>query len=148
MSRSQRRWAVARVEEELDLLPLMNLFVVLIPMLLLSAVFVEMSVIRMDAPSDTPPASERTPLGLSVAIGEASWTISGRNVDPVVVDRAEEGSLERLRAELAGIAGRFPDDHDVVIRSRESTRYEDIVMVMDVSRETGFPGVSLTGGEP
>ncbi len=40
------------VEKDLDIMPLMNLFVALIPMLLISAVFLNVTVIEMDAPPE------------------------------------------------------------------------------------------------
>ena len=48
----RRRGYRQLVEADLDIMPLMNLFVVLIPMLLLSAVFVEINAIEMDLPGD------------------------------------------------------------------------------------------------
>ena len=44
---------------------------------------------------------------------------------------------------LAGVAGQYPDNRDVRIVSQSDTRYEDIVRVMDISREAGLPGASL-----
>lgn len=147
MSR-RRRSARAVVQEDLEILPLMNLFVVLIPMLLLSAVFLEMSVIHVGLPSDEAPqkpAEER--LGLAVLIGDEAWVVKGRKLAPQVILREGEDADARLRAALADVSERFPEDHDVVVRSGPRTRYEDIVQVMDASRESGFAGVSLAGGE-
>ena len=63
MIRKRQRSLGEHVEGDLEILPLMNLFVVLIPMLLISAVFVHLTVIRMNLPSDdasaTPPQRER-----------------------------------------------------------------------------------------
>jgi biopolymer transport protein ExbD len=144
----KRRSVRAVVQDELEVLPLMNLFVVLIPMLLLSAVFLEMSVIRMGLPSDesddSPP---RERLSLSVSIRDDAWVVKGRRLDTVVIDRTADDADTRLRAALSSVSERFPEDHDVVVRPAERTRYEDIVSVMDASRESGFPGVSLAGGE-
>ena len=41
------------------------------------------------------------------------------------------------------MAGQYPDNRDVMIVSQSDTRYEDIVRVMDISREAGLPGSSL-----
>jgi biopolymer transport protein ExbD len=144
----RRRSVRATVQEELEILPMMNLFVVLIPMLLLSAVFLEMSVIRVGLPSDDAsekPAEER--LGLAVLIGDEAWVVKGRKLEPQVVLREGEDAEARLRAALVGVSERFPDDHDVTVRSGPRTRYEDIVQVMDAGRESGFANVSLAGGD-
>jgi biopolymer transport protein ExbD len=132
------------VVEELEMLPMMNLFVVLIPMLLLSAVFLEMSVIRMNLPGDdAPPPSPRETLGLSVTIADAAWVVSGRGLPAHEIARDGDGAPARLREALAAASAGHPDDKDVTIRSAETTRYEEIVLVMDASRESGFPNVSL-----
>lgn len=146
MSR-RKRSARGLVVEEVETLPLMNLFVVLIPMLLLSAVFLEMSVIRMHLPGEgDAEESARERLGLSVAILDEAWVIDGRGVKERVIDRTGPDAETELRAALGSLSERFPQDHDVVVRSAERTRYEDIVQVMDVSRESGFANVSLSGG--
>jgi biopolymer transport protein ExbD len=141
-----RRSARTTVQDELEILPLMNLFVVLIPMLLLSAVFLEMSVIRMGLPSDGTDEPMHDRLSLSVSIRDDAWVVRGHKLDTLVIDRADPDAGTRLHDALAAVSARFPDDHDVVLRPTERTRYEDIVRVMDVSRDAGFPGVSLAGG--
>jgi len=147
MIRRRKRSHRNAVEDDLEVLPLMNLFVVLIPMLLLSAVFLEMAVIRMNLPSeDAAPAAERKEsLGLSIAIEESRWLLKGRRLEARAIDRTAENAVDVLRATLAEVTVRFPDDHDVVIVSQPHTRYDDIIEVMDVSRETGHGNVSLLG---
>ncbi len=144
MIRRRRKHFHEHVEEDLEILPLMNLFVVLIPMLLISAVFIEMAVIRMDLPGeDAPPPKPRESLALSVSIRPEAWVVKGRRLPTSTVERGADDAEARLADLLAGIAAEHPDDHDVVIRSQPDTRYDDIVAVMDVSRDAGLPNVSL-----
>jgi biopolymer transport protein ExbD len=137
-----------RNEEDLELLPLMNLFVVLIPMLLLSAVFLELAVIKMVLPTDETPLSknEIESLNLSIAITDAQYVVKGRRLPAQTIDRSSDDSEGSLRDTLAALTERFPDEHAVVIVSQAETRYDDIISVMDVSRETGFGNISLSGG--
>jgi biopolymer transport protein ExbD len=88
MSRSKR---MAEEDQELNLAPIMNMVVILIPLLLLSAVFVEVSVINITAPklsvgppSNEPPPDEK-PLNLTVTIGAKGLFIAaeGGNLPPV-----------------------------------------------------------------
>jgi biopolymer transport protein ExbD len=126
----------------------MNLFVVLIPMLLLSAVFVELAVIRMGLPSDDAepaPAEPRESLGLAVAIEDDRWIIRAEKIEPTAIARDGEAAIEALQAALADVGTRFPENRDVVILSRPHTKYDDIISVMDVSRATGLENVSLLG---
>lgn len=79
--------------QELNLGPMMNLVIILIPMLLLSIVFLEVGVINITAPNlsvggppkDTPPEPEKQPLNLTVAVSVNGFTIAatGANVPPM-----------------------------------------------------------------
>jgi biopolymer transport protein ExbD len=133
---------------DLEVLPMMNLFVVLIPMLLLSAVFAELAVIRMGLPSaDAESRSERESLGLAVAIEDDRWIVRADRFEAKIVGRDGSGAIGSLRRTLAGVTASFPENRDVVILSYPHTRYEDIISVMDISRETGLENLSLLGAE-
>jgi hypothetical protein len=57
--------------------------------------------------------------------------------------------VEALAGALRDYGARHPGLDAVVLVSAPGTRYEEIVAVMDVSRESGFPQISLAaaGGE-
>jgi biopolymer transport protein ExbD len=148
MRTSTRRGYRNIIEGDLELMPLMNLFVAMIPMLLISAVFLNVTVIDMKAPSDQAadtPQSES--LGLSVTIQEASFVIEGRGLQKTVIARADTDADQQLGGALAQVAASHPDNKDVVIVSQPDTNYGDIVAVMDISRENGLPGVALMGAK-
>ena len=46
---------------------------------------------------------------------------------------------------LDGIKKQYPDNEEIMIISQTRTRYEDIILVMDVSRESGMGSASLLG---
>lgn len=95
MARRRLRRFREIVESDLEILPLMNLFVVLIPMLLLSAVFLELSVIHMAAPgTDEQAEVEKEPFDLAVHISETSWEIRARDIETRVISRTEAGVEE------------------------------------------------------
>ncbi len=140
------------IEADIEMLPLMNLFIVLIPMLLLSAVFVEVTAIDMAMPGADPSESapEEEPFRLSVEIAPDAYVIDGNRVDRRVIDwgtpagtPSPDAAHETLRAALAGIAERHPENRAVQILSRPRTRYREIIAVMDASREAGLPHVGL-----
>lgn len=136
------------IAEDLNTMPLMNLFVALIPMLLISAVFLNVTVIDMDGPpadaSETA-ADEREPLGLEVFITDAEFVVAGHGIESLVVARNLEDADAQLTAGLSGIARRYPENQDVAIVSQPETRYDDIIAVMDIARDAGLPAVSLRG---
>jgi biopolymer transport protein ExbD len=80
-----RKVKVKRIDPELDLLPIMNLFSILIPFLLSVAVFQKMAVIdinmplqSMAQPEDTPPPEDDM-LNLTVTITSTGMQIASKN---------------------------------------------------------------------
>lgn len=68
---------------DLDLAPIMNMVIILIPLLLLSVVFLKVGVINVNAPklsigppSDTPPPDDEKPLNLTVAVGAKGFRLA------------------------------------------------------------------------
>jgi biopolymer transport protein ExbD len=145
MSERKRRTFRNIVSGELDTLPFMGLFVVLIPMLLLSAVFLEISVIDLGLPDDdvTPPDAEQ--FTVSVRILDEAFVLEAKGWNPRTIPGKDEASLAALGEALGFVAARYPEHRAVTIVSEPDTRYEEIISVMDVSREAGLGQVSLMG---
>ena len=137
------------VENDLDIMPLMNLFVALIPMLLISAVFLNVTVIDMDSPpeglSDNQDAGADKPLHLAVTIRNDFFVIEGNSLQKLVIDRREDDPETALATALGSVVASHPDNSEVMIISESQTRYNDIIAVMDITRAAGLPSVSLLG---
>jgi biopolymer transport protein ExbD len=144
MLRRARRHFHEHVEADLEVLPLMNLFVALIPMLLISAVFLQMSALRMSLPDDSATPADSESLALTVTIRPDAWVVSGRGLEPIVVDRAPDDAGPALTAALASAVGDRSDVRELTIASEESTRYDEIVLSMDLARAAGLSNISLT----
>jgi biopolymer transport protein ExbD len=153
--RRRRRRSREIVAADIEVMPLMNLFIVLIPLLLLSAVFIEVSVIDMALPSAAEAASaDEARLDLTVHVGDGAYLVSGNGVATQRIERLTEGdgshvpdsaTRERLTAALRGVVTLFPAQKDVRIVSGPVTRYEEIVTIMDVARGAGLPNTALAG---
>jgi biopolymer transport protein ExbD len=137
------------VEADLNLLPLMNLFIAIIPMLLLSAVFVQLSAIELNLPPalEHPTASgdQKESLALAVTIRDEHYVVEGHRLPTEVISRGQAGAEERLAEVLLAIEKQHPENEDVMIISQNHTRYDEIIRVMDISRDAGLPIASLLG---
>jgi biopolymer transport protein ExbD len=144
----KKRWR-QNVAAELNVMPLMNLFVVLIPLLLLSAVFIEVAVIDMNqSASDEPQVKpEQEPLALAIHIAEAGYVVRGNGIETRTVVRAANDVVtrNRLTKTLREIAIEHPENQSIQIVAQETTLYEEIITVMDISRSAGLPQAALTG---
>jgi biopolymer transport protein ExbD len=157
-NRGSRRRRRAGAAPELNLMPLMNILIVLIPMLLLSAVFIEIRSIELSPSSGigATPASAEEPLDLALRIDESEYVLEGNGVPSRVVPRPAAGagslpddpSSARLGELLAEIAAAHPNTHNIRIVVEAHTRFEEIVALMDVARGAGFPEAALEGTEP
>jgi biopolymer transport protein ExbD len=143
MIRRSRRHFHEGVEADLNLLPFMDVFVVLIPMFLTSAVFFPMAVLRMQAPTDSVAAAPTESLGLSIEFRDDAWIVRGNGFEARSVARTSDAAGEELGAVLASAIADRPDEKDVTIVAQERTRYDDIVSVMDVARAAGLSNVAL-----
>lgn len=138
------------IEADIEILPLMNLFIVLIPMLLLSAVFIEVSTVDMRLPGEAnadEPERPKNPLNLSVLIAHDVYVVEGNHITTTRIERSDEGADVALGEAIARIARAHPAEKNVRILSTPTTRYGDIIAVMDISREAGLPNAGLAGAD-
>lgn len=146
--RRRRREKQNVVDGYLELMPLMNVLVALLPMLLLSAVFVKVTTIDLDGPptAEAPTeAVDKPSLALAVTIKDDYFVVEGQRVPKRVIARKSDDARVQLAGALAEVVTQFPENQEIMIISQPHTRYEDIIDVMDVSREAGLPSVSLLG---
>jgi biopolymer transport protein ExbD len=138
---------------DLNLAPLLSLFVALIPMLLLTAMFQKMGIVNLYLPTleeallqDTAgePAQDFT-LAVTVTLKEITL-VKDREV--LLREEIDGGlKLEKLVGELTAIKDQFPDKRDAVLLLDGEILYETIIDIMDAMRIKGdrelFPDISL-----
>jgi len=145
-----------KVNTDLKLMPLMNIIIALIPMLLLSAVFLEVKVIETSLPRDadasTASAEPATPpLDLAVHVRGDVYVIEGHGVSPLLVPRRansaapDSAAAQLLSQALRAITAAHPGTNDVRIVAEARTRYQEVIALMDVARSAGLVNASLEG---
>lgn len=136
-------------EEEINLTPMMNLFVVLIPFLLTSTAFVKLSVINAAVPTiaesaDVEPGQSSKELNVSIRIEKNSFHLSGSgdnlsneelaSVRTSVKGQAGNLNYEKLTETLMAIKRKFPKGKTALIFPDTAISYEVIVNTMDAAR--------------
>lgn len=137
--------------EELNLLPLMSLFVALVPTLLYSAVFVPVSALGIDFPGTGGTASE-SPLALTVRLTETTVGLDGvPGVAYAQRDRStadtHAAAMDSLEVELGSLHGQYPAARGAILVVSPLVPYRDVVQVMDAVREAGFGNSTLLGAQ-
>ena len=141
MRRSRRRTARRETNTELNITAFMNLMVVLIPFLLLTAVFSQVSILELDLPgsaSETEQSLEEDEtLQLEVIIQENAFVLSERKGGVVAeftyTDNAEE-ALAELNSTLQVIKARNMELTAMTILAQPDTSYDLIIQAMDAVR--------------
>ncbi len=132
----------------------MNVFIVLIPMLLMSAVFMEIRVIEMSAPAaeGAPAATVAShDLHLALRVSGDAYELVGDGVAPVRIARALVGkqglvsssTAAALQSAMAAVVRAHPGTHEIRIVADSGTQYQEIVTLMDLARGAGLPDAAL-----
>ena len=148
--------------EEINIMPLMNIIMLLIPFLILSTEFIKIGVINVAAPklstgqaSQTEPEKkpDKPPLNLTISVTEKGLTLLTRGkkiADGCLLDAqtTEQDSItvkkvgnkhnyQSLTQCLKKIKDLFKEEKRVIIMGEPEIRYEIVVELMDASRDTG-----------
>ncbi len=158
--RHSKRGKGLKVETpELELMPMLNVFISIIPMLLLSAAFVQLAVIETGLPASaaTVVPAEAKPDALPpvrIFIRASDYIVESAGSPSRAIPRGqvagtagEPGRLQ-LEALLRTIAARNEKKPEVLIVPGARTRYEEIIFVMDLARAAGLPDAVLADAEP
>jgi biopolymer transport protein ExbD len=139
-------------ENDVNILPVMNIFLLLIPFLLLTAVFVHIAVIELSLPSlnkGQGSQMQEQPKNLVLvilAIKETGFQLKslGFTFDPLEQVNGQY-NYRQLAEQLKQIKNQYPYAEDIIVSPEAKVKYDIIIKVMDQCRETGFPNVSLSG---
>ena len=138
---------------DLNLAPFLSLFVALIPMLLLTAIFQEVGIINLYLPTAEETIIEETNLDsksdFTLAVTITPTELSLRKDDQILFKDSidEKMNLEGLTSRLVELKGSAPGKRDIVLLLDGSILYQTIIDVMDSVREHEgselFPDISL-----
>lgn len=135
---------------ELDVTPVMNLFMVLIPFLVSMAVFTQIAIIDFSLPPAAQDGAaeeiETKELDISIVITPQGFQIigTGKKLDlvPCVYGKYQ---FNQLRILLKAIKFQYPSQKSVILVLDSNIIYDDIIKFMDVCRESQFPDIGLSG---
>jgi biopolymer transport protein ExbD len=124
---------------ELNITAFMNLMVVLVPFLLMTAVFSHITILDINLP---PPGSgqdkkvKNPPFELRVTIRKNALILSDNKGGLIkrMPIRKEGHNYALLKETLKQVKARFPDKTNITILSEPNTPYNDMIQVMDSSR--------------
>lgn len=133
-------------EVELNLIPIMNLFTALIPFLLMSAVFYEISIIQITVPTvsqsgdlDAPKEMDKVTLNIELLADRFNLSASSDVQIPTykkTIGRTAEfaDDLGKLTLEADTLKSKYPKSTTAIIVPGDDIPYQEIIMTMDAVR--------------
>jgi len=140
MSRRSRRKHSG--EPEINITAFMNLMVVLVPFLLITAVFSQLSVLELNLPATTPASQpqqeDKKPIVLEVLIYKNRLEVVDRQTGPlkIIADVDGQHDFNTLVKTLIAVKTRFPEVTEITLLLEPNTPYEVLVTAMDKVRVT------------
>jgi biopolymer transport protein ExbD len=123
---------------ELNITAFMNLMVILVPFLLITAVFSRLAVLELNLPSsDSQSVDQQEPeLQLEITVREDSIEVGDRNAGVLSrIANTDEGyDLAELNGYLTRVKQQFPDKADATLLLERDISYQVLVEVMDAVR--------------
>jgi len=144
---------------ELNITAFMNLMVILVPFLLITAVFSRLAILELNLPgSSTEPAKpQELVFQLEVIVREGRIEVGDRNIGALgIYPNTDDGyDYEALSTKLSAIKKSYPDKTDASILLESNIAYDTLVQVMDrvrieervegqrILRDDLFPDISI-----
>jgi biopolymer transport protein ExbD len=133
--RSRRSGRRNEATAELNITVFMNLMVILVPFLLITAVFSRVAILELNLPgaSNDTVAPEDQTFQLEITVRQTGIEVGDRNVGALgIYPNAADGyDLEALSSKLAEIKKSYPTKTDASILLEADIPYDTLVQVMD-----------------
>jgi biopolymer transport protein ExbD len=120
---------------DLDMTSFMNLMMVLLPFLLITAVFSRISIAELDLPSAMGAAPASPTFRVEVVVRKAGLEImDGSKVIAAIPKVGDAYDLPKLSEYLVAIKGEYPEKEDASVLLEPDIEYDHLIQVMDVVR--------------
>jgi len=125
---------------ELDVTAFMNLMVVLVPFLLITAVFAQLSIIELNLPNlgDAKNNKKDKPsFNLKITIRKKSLVVSDdRGLIKRIPNTKTGHNYEQLSTIVQQLKARYPTKTNATVLAERNTEYDSLIQVMDSLRVT------------
>jgi len=126
---------------EIDVTVFLNLMVVLIPFLLITAVFSRLTIVELNLPSSAGgPSNGADSFRVEVIVREQGMEISnGTAIIATIPKMEEEFDLDTLSNMMVDLKREYPDHESASVLMEARIPYDYLIQVMDVVRSVEVP---------
>ena len=133
---------------DLNITPVMNVFLILVPFMLLTAVFVRISILEFSLPGTetAPKQTAANPVVTVLTITDQGFELKSKGLDfPGLARKDGQYDYDTLVDRLNRVKQAHRQTEDIIIAPQAAIKYDTIIKVMDRCRENGFPNISISG---
>ena len=138
-------------EIDLDVTPLMSIFLILIPFLVSMVVLTHLTLLNFSLPPNVNAgdgasrSAEKPKVKLLVVVSDSYIAITrGENLLDSIPSIASGYNFDSLRTQLLVRRTEFAADSQVVVASADNIRLKNVVAVMDECKRAGFGAIGLS----
>jgi len=126
---------------EIDVTTFLNLMVVLVPFLLITAVFSRLTIVELNLPSTAGgPTDNQEGFNLEVIVREAGIELTnGKVVIASIPNKEEEFDFETLSDYIVDLKSQYPDQEAASVLMEAQIPYDYLIQVMDIVRSVEVP---------
>ena len=138
MTMARRHHSKRRTREapELDITTFLNLMVVLVPFLLISAVFSRVTILELSVPTAAGGAALAQPdFSIEVIVRKAGLELAnGASVVAAIPKIDDQYDLKKLSEMLSRLKADYPQKDDATVLMEPQIEYDHLIQVMDTVR--------------
>ena len=130
---------------ELDITTFLNLMVVLIPFLLIGAVFSRVSIMELTVPTGAGGAAGKPNFTIEVIIRDLGLEIAdGSNVVAAIPKKDAHYDMKKLSEILIRLKEQYPEKGEATVLMEPKIEYDHLIQIMDAVRsaEVATPGTT------
>ncbi len=140
MARKHHYKTKTKEPPELDITTFLNLMVVLVPFLLITAVFSRITIMELDIPAGNSGADNKPKVTIEVIVRKDRLELgNGQGVIAKLANVNGKYDLNKLSGYLQKIKGNYPDKTDATILIEPDIEYDYMIKVMDAVRTAELP---------
>ena len=138
-----------RKPAELLLVPMIDIFTVLVTFLLMTAVFSRIAIMQIDLPSSAAPTPSEPKFRLEIIVRQEGFDLSdGKQQIGTIPKVGGAYDLNGLSARVLEVKREHPTSEDASVLSEPKVPYDALVQVMDAVRSVDLPATdALVAGQ-
>jgi biopolymer transport protein ExbD len=135
-NRRKQEEVATDIMEVLNLTPMMDILTVLVVFLLITAVFMSITIQELSVPTNAGEAGGQPNFAIEVIVRKTGLQIgNGRSVEASIPKKGDDYDLELLSKMLVRLKSQYPEKEEATVLMEPDIKYDYLIEIMDAVRE-------------